>query len=284
MIFGSCLAQNNSYFGETPPGATPKLFAPGIISLPNRYEFGCTLSKDGKEFYFGVANNGKSEMYQTKLENGVWSKAQNMFPQDSAGYNDPMLSPDEQRLYFISDLSTQEGGALKDIDIWYLQREGDSWSLPKNVGAPINNHVDQYFASFNHAGALYFASKDTGPNAPSYAFDIYSAEFTDGAFEDPVKLSSNINTDRYEADVFVAPDESYLIFCSIRKDGMGNGDLYISFKDDRNEWTVAKSMGPLINSEGHELCPYVTPDGKYFFYTSKEDIYWVSTEIFESMR
>ncbi|MEL7005834.1 MAG: hypothetical protein AAFN93_24360 [Bacteroidota bacterium] len=43
-------------------------------------------------------------------------------------------------------------------------------------------------------------------------------------------------------------------------------------------------MGDKINSEGHELCPFVSKDGKYFFYSSKKDIYWVSTVIINEMR
>ena len=105
-----------------------------------------------------------------------------------------------------------------------------------------------------------------------------------GVFLSPEILPKEINTDRYEADVFVAPDESYLIFCAIRRDGLGRGDLYISFKDENGNWTQAKNMGTAINSENHELCPFVSRDGKYFFYTSNQDIYWVSTEIFEGYK
>jgi len=39
-----------------------------------------------------------------------------------------------------------------------------------------------------------------------------------------------------------------------------------------------------INTKNHELCPYVTSDGKYLFYTSNEDIYWVSTKIISQIK
>lgn len=79
-------------------------------------------------------------------------------------------------------------------------------------------------------------------------------------------------------------DESYVIFCSIRKEGFGQGDLYISFKDDAGNWSKAKNMGSVINTTGHELCPFVTKDGKYFFYTSNQDIYWVDARIINSLK
>jgi len=272
------------YFGQTPPSTTPQKFAPGIISNSDRYEFGCTLSKDGREFYFGVDNDGKMEIHRTILQKGEWTDPENIFPNDSCGYNDPMFSNDENRLYFISNRPLQQHDTLKDIDIWYIERLNDDWSDPINLGAPVNNHLDQYYISFNEENTLYFGTKDTTEGAPSYAFDIYKSEIKDGRYSTPQKLPSQINTKRYEADVFIAPDESYMIFCSIRRHGFGIGDLYISFKDASGNWTEAISMGDKINTEHHDLCPYVTKDGQYFFYTSNKDIYWVSTNIFEELK
>ena len=275
-----------SYLGQIEPDLRPIKFAPGLISLSDRYEFGCTISSDGREFYFGVNNNGISEIHYATFLKGKWTSQKKLFPSDSIGYNDPMFSPNENRLYFISDRPLRIEEPLKDIDLWYVERvsKGSKWSAPINLGSPINNQEDQYYSSFTREGDLYFASKDTIEGANWGAFDIYKAHFKNGSFMNPEKLSESINTEDYEADVFVAPDESYIIFCSIRKEGWGRGDLYISFNDGEGNWLQAKNMGDKINTSGHELCPYVTPDGRFFFYTSNEDLYWVSTRIFEDYK
>jgi hypothetical protein len=57
----------------------------------------------------------------------------------------------------------------------------------------------------------------------------------------------------------------------------------ISFKKN-GVWSKAINMGEKINTKAHELCPFVTNDGKYFFYTSNKDIYWVDAGIIESFR
>lgn len=106
----------------------------------------------------------------------------------------------------------------------------------------------------------------------------------DGQFQKAMRLPSAINTPSYEADVFVALDESYIIFCANRREGLGSGDLHISFKDENNIWKPSINMGNIINTKGHELCPFVTADGNYFFYTSNQDIYWVSTTVFEKFK
>ncbi|MEO1052259.1 MAG: hypothetical protein AAFX87_16625 [Bacteroidota bacterium] len=281
--------QSNLYLGQTPPGIVPEVFAPGIISLSERYEFGSTFSKDGTEFYFGVDNNfniqevGRVETWYTKLENGVWSEPKILLSHPDFTHNDPMLSPDESRLYFISSRPLK-GNKPKDIDLWYVERTNKGWSKPKNLGAPINSSVNEYYASFTADGALYFSSNVDDPDRGRRGFDIYKAEWKDGEFQKPVRLPEAINSEYYEADVYVAPDESYLIFCASRRGGLGQGDLYISFKDEDDNWTEAKNMGAKINDANHQLCPFVTADGKYFFYTSNKEIYWVSTKIFEEYR
>ena len=67
---------DGTYFGQTPPGMTPEIFAPGIISVENRYEYTISFSPDGKECCFGVTNTDWSActIYYTKQdENGKWS-------------------------------------------------------------------------------------------------------------------------------------------------------------------------------------------------------------------
>ncbi|WP_291723345.1 hypothetical protein [Bernardetia sp.] len=289
FICSACFSQSKvsdslSYLGQKPPSEMPEIFAPNLISKLDRYEFGCTFSRDGKAMFFGVDNNGTMEIYSTHLENGSWTAQEKLFGNDTISYNDPMLSPDDKKLFFISNKPISTSEAKKDIDIWFVERTKKGWSEPKNIGMPINSSRNEYFVSFTNEGTIYFASKDSTENAPQYAYDIYSSELKNGQYTTPKKLPSTINTNRYEADVFVAPDESYLIFCAIHRDGLGRGDLYISFKNESGKWSEAVNMGDTINSENHELCPFVSKDGKYFFYTSNEDIYWVDANILEKYK
>lgn len=281
---GSRNDNSMTYFGQKAPTNKPALFAPNLISKPGRYEFGCAFSKDGKEFFFAEDNGEKNIIYHATLKQGVWTEPVKLFQNDSFSYNDPMLSPDESRLYFISNRSLDGSNEPKDIDIWYAERKGEGWSAPINVGPTINSNLNEYYMSFTTDGTLYFASKDRASDAPRYAYDIYRSTFENGAYTTPQKLPGEINTDRYEADVFIAPDESYMIFCAIRREGLGQGDLYISFKNKEGNWTPSKNMGDTINTETHELCPFISGDGKYIFFTSNQDIYWVSSEIIEQYR
>lgn len=273
-----------TYLGQRLPGAVPELFAQNFISLPEQHEFGSIFSKNNKEFFYGIDKEGKAEIGYTKLLDGVWTSPKTLISHDTFSFNDPMLSADEKRLYFISDMPSNEKGNKKDYDIWFIERNNDSWSAPTNAGSQINSPGNEYYVSFSNNGTLYFASDRNSVEGKINNFDIYSSEQKNGKFKEPLMLPGSINSKGYEADVFIAPNESYLIFCSVRKEGFGQGDLYISFRNDDGTWSKAKNMGKIVNNEFHQLCPFVSQDGKYLFFTSNQDIYWVTSDIIETFR
>ena len=71
-----------------------------------------------------------------------------------------------------------------------------------------------------------------------------------------------------DLDIWVMENESFLIFMTGgRSDGRGGFDLYISY--NRNgAWTKPANLGDKINSSGNEYSPTISPDGKYYFWTS----------------
>ncbi len=271
------------YMGQVPPKLTPKMFAPNFISTEEQ-EFGSVFNADATEFYFGVNVYGKNEIRYSKRTGNNWSKPKTILSHDRYGYNDPFLSPDENRLYFISDRALDGVGEKKDIDIWYVERTEKGWSTPINAGPNINSDSNEYYSSFTEDGTMYFSSNKHAPEERNSDYDIYYSTSIRGAFQKAVVLGDAINTEDYEADVFIAPDESYIIFCATRENSFGQGDLYIGFKKADGTWTTAVNMGDKINTQNYEYCPFVTKDGKYLFYTSNQDIYWVSTAIIDELK
>jgi len=93
-------------------------------------------------------------------------------------------------------------------------------------------------------------------------------------------LGRPINEPGFNGDLYIAPDESYMIV-SANETKTYESELYISFREPDATWTVPISLGSKINDGlAHRWGQYVTPDGKYLFYcrgTSEKDcaIYWV---------
>jgi Tol biopolymer transport system component len=84
----------------------------------------------------------------------------------------------------------------------------------------------------------------------------------------PAPINSGVeDADVYEAGVFVAPDESYILFDSNRAGGLGNADIYRS--DRRSSgWSTPQNLGAPINSAALETSATVSPDGKTLYFAS----------------
>jgi hypothetical protein len=271
------------YFGQAPAGTTWSVFAPGNISLPDRAEFGSIYSKNGKEFYYAIEVDDKAEIRVMKFENNKWSEPVQLLVHNTYSYNDPFLTPDEKRLFFISNQPMNGEGPKKDFDIWYIERNGTQWSKPINAGPKINSPKNEYYTSFTKTGAIYFSSNINGAEGTE-DYDIYTCRYTNGEFQTAERLGPAVNTTGYEADVYVDPNETYLIYCSNRPGTFGRGDLFISYKNADGSWTPSKNMGKEVNEERTEYCPFVTPDGKYLLFTAKGDIRWIDAGIIEKLR
>lgn len=274
-----------AYLGEDRPTMVPKIFAPDVISLEGVSEFGSVFNREGTEFFYGVDLNGRSEIRYTRLQDVKWTLPAPLLSNERVSYNDPFLSPDGNRLYFISNYSSEGKMPKGDFDILYIKRNNEGWGrVIHNVGSNINSERDEYYMSFDAEGTMYFSSNVNAAKDQKQDFDILSSRFIDGVFKHSILLGDAINTDAYEADVFVALDASYMIFCAVRENGYGKGDLYISFRDENGHWSKAVNMGKVINTGLHELCPFVTWDGKYLFFTRDNEIYWVDAAIIDQIK
>ena len=253
------------YLGQKPPGETPALFAPGIVST-GLDELNSVFSSDSKEFYFSVRNSsGAVSIFMTKIENDTWSGPKLVPFASRFGDIDVTISPDGGKIFFSSKRPIPgEDTPKEDNDFWMAKRVGDTWGDPIYLGKEINSDRDDYYPLMTNNGTIYFSSQREGPGTNN----IYRSKLIDGKYTKAEKLGSAINTEHREFDPYVSPDETLLIFSSSRPGGFGADDLYISFKNKEGIWLKAKNMGNIINTSGSEYCPMITPDGKYLFFTS----------------
>ncbi len=100
-------------------------------------------------------------------------------------------------------------------------------------------------------------------------------------------LGNGINSAYSEWNSYIAPDEDYYIFSSMRVTN-DRGELLISYKQSNGQWSTPVNMGDTINSDTQEKYPVVTPDGKYMFFVrswvDRDEIYWLSSRIIEDLR
>lgn len=277
-----------SYLGQPPPGMTAEMFAPGIVST-DRSEINSVFTPDGKEFYFTTWEKETGTMIMvTRQVDGQWAiPGLASFSTDPSDV-DPAISHDGQRVLFGTRRARpgETRSGERGFDIWFADRDRDGadWGKAQFLGPEVNSGASQVYPSVTRDGTLYFQAVREGGYGKA---DIYRSHLLDGTYQLPENLGPVINSGNYEGDVFVAPDESYLIVAiSGREDDFGEGDLYISFRSAGGEWSSLQNMGAAVNSDKRDFCPMVSPDGKYLFFSSKRvgegDIFWVDARVIGS--
>ena len=261
------------YLGQTPPSLTPEIFAPGLVSTEQRDGSGF-FTPDMKEFYF-TRKSDKENIWSLigyKFENNRWHKA-SVVPRVGR----PIMSTD---------------GKTMHLGKQYIERIGDGWSEIKSLGSPYEEiRIMRLMSSSKGTYVLDEGTRD-GNGVLRYS------RLIDGKRESPMPFGKEINTGKWNAHPFIAPDESYIIWDGERDSGFGDNDLFISFRQLDGSWGEAINMGDKINTEAPENGAGVTPDGKYLFFNRNTgvgevnknagvgdgDLYWVDAQIIENLR
>ena len=262
----SSSSMDNPYLGLSPPGATPKPFAPGMVTTSN-YEYGGVFSPDLKEFYFIRNNpdNDKHEVVVLQNQGGKWQESE-VFPRKGTH----LFSPD---------------GRVMHLGKRFMERGDGGWSELQRLPEP-----------FDDLPIMRLSSSSNG----TYYFDEFKRDFTgsiwfsrkiNGQYEEPKLVGETINTGK-SFHPFIAPDESYIIFDSKREGGFGDSDLYISYRTRDGSWSEAINLGDKINTEAWEAAANVTSDGKYMLFNrnmgssdyENVDIFWVSASFIDELR
>lgn len=254
---------SSAHAQQTSPA--PAMFGAGILSTPDD-ELNSAFTPDGRTVYFSKNLGDRiGVILVSQWDGSRWGTPEVVpFSGQYSDY-DPFVSPDGSRLLWISNRPIN-GKQKDDYDIWMVDRQGTGWGKPVHLGDPINTDAQEYYPSVAANGTLYFSS--TRPGGKGRGGDIYKARLKGNGYGTPESLGDSVNSAMHDADPYIAPDESYLIFSSYgRPDAVGDGDLYVSYNHD-GRWGAARHLEHGINSPAREYCPIVSPDGRWLYFTS----------------
>lgn len=133
--------------------------------------------------------------------------------------------------------------------MWYVYRKdiNSDWSDAINMGNPINSEQNEFYPSLADIGNLYFTANNNDSKCKD---DIYFSELKNGEYQPHYSLSTAIITEGDEYNAYVSNDGSYLVFGVYKRaDVLGSGGLYISYKQDDKQWSLAQNMGAKTNSK-----------------------------------
>lgn len=259
------------YFGQKPPGLTPEVFAPGVVSINGRYEYGITFSPALDEMYFSAQKEGQTaDIYFSKLEDKKWKPIQkaNFTKGKKAGEMEPFLSLDGEKIFF-----TAYNSDFTDTKIWVANRVKSGWGNARKLDSPIND--EEVFNSI------------LAKNGDLFYTDIFKSKTYYSAFKNGKYPKVQEVEIEFGIHGFISPSQDYLLVDARSKE---DKDIYVYFKKKDGTWSKPINLGDTVNSDFGETVPSVTPDGKYLFFSRYNEegglsnFYWVSTRVIENLR
>ncbi|UCE40250.1 MAG: PD40 domain-containing protein [Candidatus Aminicenantes bacterium] len=275
------------YLGQKPPGLRAEKFNEGVL-IGDKNSFNVSFSPDGKELFFSHYKgtlerpHPEYEVCYFKQVDGVWYGPDIAFFSGKYSDVDVTFSPDGKKLFFTSDRPHPKSA---DMDIYYLERKDNKWSQPIYAGIEVNTVHNEVHAVLSARENLFFASNRPGGFGDK---DLYRAEWVCGRFTNVTNLGPMVNSEYLDSDCFIAQDESYIIFDTIRPEDGGQSQIYVSFQTGDNQWTKAVNVGEMVNTKEGSSAPTLSPDGKYLFFKRRRGkdrgIHWISTGIFGNLK
>lgn len=214
----------------------------------------------------------------------------------NSGYNDyaPILYNGGKSMYFTARRNNSTGGLMNPDDESYFEDiyhamwndETQEWDSITNDLGRLNS---AYFESFSYispdglSGLLTLNDEVNSDGGKTASSDIAEIQFSDKGKWGTPKIIKNksINTSYAEVSPTLTADGNTMYFVSDRNGIKKASDIYVVHKVG-NKWGEAVPVSDSINTTENETTPYITPDGRYLFFSSEGHLGMGGYDIFVS--
>lgn len=280
---------------KNPVSFNPESVGPGVNTSDDEYwpsitADGSTLMFTRQSYYRmpGMSTRGASQedFYLSFLSSGGWGVSVNAGEPLNTKSNEgaQTLSSNGAYMYFTA---CERPGGMGSCDLYFSALTGNRWSVPYNLGPPVNTSSWESTPSISANGnLLVFSSNRPGGSGGKDLW--YSVMKDNGTWHVPVNLGKNINTAGEEMSPFIHFDGKTLYFASDGHPGMGGFDIYMTVMNPDTSWTEPRNLGYPINTYNDEMGLVIEPGGQKAYFSSKrekssgKDIYFFNLD--ESIR
>ncbi|MBL4594001.1 MAG: PD40 domain-containing protein [Flavobacteriales bacterium] len=188
----------------------------------------------------------------------------------------PAITPDESMMIYTYRGIRSKGGLLDPTgkpdndgayyeDIMVSYKFGDDWLEPESIADNINTVGHDASIALSVDGQMLFIYNQDKKNGG----DIYSSVLVGEDWSKPEKLKGEVNTEAWEGSATLTSDGKMLYFASDREGGFGGRDLYSATLQPDNTWGEIKNLGPVINTRFDDDAPFIHPDRRTMYFSSK---------------
>lgn len=180
----------------------------------------------------------------------------------------------DQRLREIYGLlGDRSGGKIYQSDfnqdIWEASWNGNDFVTDNHPEYPLNNALPNSVSSFgSNDTTLVVINQFVEGGGMAKGFSTVNQK-TDGTWGFPKPLPiNNYHNSGEDVNLTMSSDGKVIILSMEREDGMGESDLYMSFKQSNGNWSRPENMGSGVNSPWRETTPHLSTDGRSLYYAS----------------
>ena len=230
------------------------------------FESTACLSPDGRSLYFVRKAMGSRDIFVCqKNVGGAWSKPRKLEAINTEYDEDcPFIHPDGKTLYFSSKGHSSMGG----YDIFKsVRNEKGVWSIPENLGFPINSASDDVYFVLTANGRLGFYSSDKEGGLGQQ--DLYSIRMPVSLNPELTLLKGNVKDEAtgnaIEATISITDNETKELVAQFNSNKQ-TGEYLIPLPSGKNYGIAIESKGHLFHSENIDF------DSKGGYKELKKDI------------
>lgn len=231
-IFETTVKETN---GVKEHGSVMSINADGINTA--YHEATVAITNDGSTVYFTRDNLNKRnkldsdnkgtthlKIYKATLDSGNWKDIEELeINGEKFSTGHPVLSPDNTKLYFVSDREHENAQGQTDIYVVDILEEGNDYSEPRNLGPSINTPGREMFPYIAKDSTMYFSSDGF---ANLGLLDIYKSNILKDSNSTPENLGAPFNSGADDFALYIDSETESGYFSSNRAGGKGNDDIY----------------------------------------------------------
>ncbi len=195
----------------------------------------------------------------------------------------PIISPNGQTLYYARKWHPENIGTEMQDDIWISDRmSNNDWARSQNPGAPLNNATHNFVVAVSPDGQTLYLANDYRSNKKD---GVSVSKWRNGKWTDPkaLKIVNHYNRNKFVC-YHVGVDGNVMLMTVERDDGLGDRDIYVSFRYNDGDWSEPKNVGKTINTSGMEASVFLAADMKTIYFSSDGHRGYGGLDVFMSRR
>ena len=231
----------------------------GKVNSPQYNEISPVISRDGKTLYYTVTAH--PEFNKTLIVNG-----------SNIHETAPQLYDTKLREAYADLTGTQLSNPVNsefNQDVWVAESVDDYFDYVYHPGSPLNNALPNSICALTPEPDDFIVINQFKKEGGMKQGFSSIRKYADGSwsFPEPIFIG-NYYTHSQDVNFTMSSDGEVLILSVEREDSFGSNDLYVSFKEGEQKWSVPKNLGRGVNTFYRETTPQLSEDKSTLYFSS----------------